>query len=210
VKAFTNAHYLLFYTAIINAIQCFILFLGCTHQTLNWWVKTEELDLNHYIELREEFDRVKREISKHMDISTSAEETFTPKKARQFISQTIFHPVLARKYHRLLVQVRFHELRIGFIRANKLPLKFRVSEYLRLCEQEVLMRLIKVSAFAWITLMATTNLGYFVTSMSIYVDNGVSVYGQNQYFYYALCIFFVLVTCAILFKVKRIFFRIMQ
>jgi len=158
-SAFTDVHYLLFYTAIINAIQSFILFLGCTNQTRNLWVKTEELDLNHYIELREEFDRVKREVSKRMDISTLAEETFTPKKARQFISQIIFHPVLARKYHRLLVQVRFHELRIGFIRANKLPLKFRVSEYLRLCEQEVLMRLIKVSAFAWITLMATTNLG---------------------------------------------------
>jgi len=47
--------------------------------------------------------------------------------------------------------------------------------------------------------------------MVVYVDNGVSTYGEGGiYVFYSLCIFFVLVTCAILYKVKWIFFRIMQ
>jgi len=56
-------NFLWFYTAIFDAIQCSVLYLGCMRQSRELWVQTEDLDLNLYIELREEFDRVQKELA---------------------------------------------------------------------------------------------------------------------------------------------------
>jgi hypothetical protein len=86
--------------------------------------------------------------------------------------KTLTNPVLVQKYHRLLVQVRFHELRINIIRANKLPLKFRVSDYLKKCEQEVLIKFVKIGLFTWVALKTATSLIYFSLCMAIYALGG--------------------------------------
>lgn len=209
LTAFTDVHYLLFYTAILNAIQSYILYLGCRRQTLIWWVKTEELALNHYIELRGEFDRLKQKLDMRRDPNSEGPTTIQTFWIN--FRKTLAHPVLVRKYHRLLVQVRFHELRINIIRANKLPLKFRVSDYLKKCEQEVLMQFIKIGIFTWIALMAATSLVYFALCMALYSSDGKELSPNvAKFLFYGVCILFIVLSCVILQKVKWIFFQIMQ
>ena len=106
LAAFTDVHYLLFYTAIFNAIQSFVLYLGCRRQTLIWWVKTEELELNHYIEVREDFDHLKQKLD--MRNADSEGPTMIQRACLNFCKM-LTNPVLVWKYHWLLVQVRFHE-----------------------------------------------------------------------------------------------------
>lgn len=209
VAMFTDVHYLLFYTAIFNAIQSLILFLGCRRKTQDWWVKTEELQLHHYIELRNEFERLK--VMLNMQRDPMSEEIVTLRSAWMFIRKYLSHPVSAHKYHQLLVQVRFHELRINFIHANKLPLNIRVSEYLKSCEQDILMKFIKIGRYTWIALMTATSLLYFSLCIALYLSNGKNL-SENvaKALFYGICVFFIVLTCAILHKVKRIFYQIMQ
>jgi hypothetical protein len=208
LAAFTDVHYLLFYTAIFNAIQSFVLYLGCRRQTLIWWVKTEELELNHYIELREEFDHLKQKLDMR---NADSEGPTTIQSACLNFRKTLTNPVLVRKYHRLLVQVRFHELRINIIRANKLPLKFRVSEYLKKCEQEVLMKFIKIGLFTWIVLMTATSLNYFSLCMAIYASGGKELRKNvTKFLFFGVCFLFIALSFIILQKVKWIFLKIMQ
>ena len=46
-------------------------------------------------------------------------------KRWNYLQQIIRQPVLLMKYRQLLVQVRFHELRVHFIESNKHPPKFQ-------------------------------------------------------------------------------------
>mmetsp|Transcript_13693 Transcript_13693/g.40033 ORF Transcript_13693/g.40033 Transcript_13693/m.40033 type:complete len:253 (+) Transcript_13693:830-1588(+) len=119
------------------------------------WVQTEELELYHYIAIREEFDRVDAAL-KH----TEEQSTRSPNESiygfdragfRIFcdnVKQWVRYPLLKRKHDRLLVQVRFHELRVHFLKANDLPLKFPVSQYLKKSETHVFKKLVRTSTFA--------------------------------------------------------------
>ena len=185
-------------------------------------MQTEDLELNHYIELREEYDRVQQQLMTFHNLRSSttnpvrihdciAEETITLRGTWQSLRQFLRHPGLVRQYQNLLVQVRFHELRIHFIRANKLPLKFKISDYLRKCEQQVLMRFISISSFAWLVMMAAANLAYFAMSMVVLCTNSLSATENAMLIlFFAACILFIVVTVMILGKVKWIFSQIMQ
>jgi hypothetical protein len=48
----------LFYTAILNAFQSIVLAFITSRVFLCLWVQTESFELNHYVELREEFERL--------------------------------------------------------------------------------------------------------------------------------------------------------
>jgi hypothetical protein len=159
---FADVHFLLFYTAIINAILSAVLFCITSQYSYRIWVKTEMLELNHYVEIREEFQIVKdqleskrlqqdrhleRKVNRSSAISTSSSESSFPKakidKLRnrpiqnnnevaedvvrlkyivEWIREKYKYPELKQRYNDLLLQIRFHELRIHFLQAYKLLL----------------------------------------------------------------------------------------
>ena len=61
-RVFADVHYCLFFTAIFNALQTFLLAIISFAISRRKWVQTESLELDHYVELREEFDRCKAEL----------------------------------------------------------------------------------------------------------------------------------------------------
>ena len=63
-QVFADVHFLLFYTAILNALQSALLFNVVRRISKKMWVQTEELDVGHYVELREEFDAVRNDLEK--------------------------------------------------------------------------------------------------------------------------------------------------
>jgi hypothetical protein len=92
-----------------NIITCFETLFEAYRNLTNWyiwWVKTKELELNHYIELREEFDHLKQKLD--MRNADSEGPTMIQSACLNF-PKTLTNQVLVQKYHWLLVQVRFHE-----------------------------------------------------------------------------------------------------
>ena len=65
---FTKVHFTLFYTAIFNAIQTTFVAFFSMRVSRHLWIQTETLELNHYVEIREEFQRVKDQLQKLMDL----------------------------------------------------------------------------------------------------------------------------------------------
>jgi len=55
---FADVHFALFCTAILNALQYSLTSIVSTRLSNGLWVKTEQLELDHYVEIREEYDRV--------------------------------------------------------------------------------------------------------------------------------------------------------
>jgi len=221
---FEKVHFALFYTAILNALTSGVIYFGCRIETNRLWVKTEELELHHYIEVREEFERVQNKLaeikSKNIDLlknmSVSLDQSTEASKKSWEIDWTlnkyrVIHPLLIRRYDKLLVQIRFHELRMHFIRANGLPIKFKVSDYLYKCEQSVLSQCVHLRSFTWIVLMAVCNLIYFLMSMVVVGtgDMAGTEVGMTVIFY-TFCGGMVLLSLVILHKVKWIFSEIMH
>jgi len=207
-QTFTQIHWFLFFTAIVNATLCSILYRCCSWQTQRWWVKTEDLEINHYVELREEFDKAQLERGHNL---SDDKQTLSLGKALKGIIRFCRNPKKEHLYKRLLIQVRFHELRIRFINANKLPLTFKISEYLVKCEQEVLARIVKISMFVWLALVAIANLAYFSLSM-VYLrySNSLDLSAEAATFFYCLCGFLVALGCVIWLKVDWIFSQIIH
>jgi len=158
---FAKVHFALFYTAVFNAGQtALVAFFAGRHSAFEW-VKTEMCELNHYVEIREEFDRVRTKLGE-LEMGWLGR---------------LRHPKLQHKYNRLLVQVRFHELRVHFLQAYDLPLKLKVSDYLMRSELSVLMRLVSVSLVAWLMLTGVFNLVYFMMGAIAYYTNDVQLIG---------------------------------
>lgn len=166
---FADVHFLFFFTAIFNALQTVLTAFVTTSVSKRMWVETEMLELNHYVEIREEFQRVKQELDRlnnrsSSDVFSGSSTSQVPsssdrlavdaledeteqisneraavdqeigvkrKKNRQISFERAFefnrrsvsdvwrglmdrirHPRLWCKYNDLLVQVRFHELRV--------------------------------------------------------------------------------------------------
>ena len=61
-KVFAKVHFTLFYTAMFNAFQTVALAVGSMHVSRQLWVKTETLELHHYVELREEFQTIQAQL----------------------------------------------------------------------------------------------------------------------------------------------------
>jgi len=59
--------------------------------------------------------------------------------------------------------------------------------------------------------MTATSLLYFSLCIALYLSNGKNL-SENvaKALFYGICVFFIVLTCAILHKVKRIFYQIMQ
>lgn len=171
---FVDVHFMLFYTAVFNAIQSGLVRLVTAHRTNKSWMQTEDIDIDHYVAIRKEFDRVEntiRETCLFMPKEDVTPNGFISKHFRILNEATndlafkARYPYLHQKRRRLLTPIRFHELRAHFIDSNNLPPKFRVSLYLKRCLSSVLLDLVHISPAAWIMLMATANLLFFALGM---------------------------------------------
>ena len=61
---FADVHFTLFFTALFNAFQSCILAFFISRNSHRLWVQTEYQDLHHYVEIREEFDRLDKELQR--------------------------------------------------------------------------------------------------------------------------------------------------
>ena len=219
---FAKVHFLLFFTAIINALMSVILSFVASRISYKLWVRTEELELNHYIAIREEFSRVEKKLGEYMDVggggsddaATAAEYhtlLWTPRRAFNRLRQTLRYPLLRRQYDKLLVQVRFHELRVHFLEANDLPLKFKVSDYLVKSELHVFKKCVHISTLAWIMVAAAVNLVYFLMGIVATASGSQQVVGTAMsWIFIGGCLAFIPISYAIFVKMQWIFVQIMK
>ena len=246
---FGAVHFALFYTAIFNAFQSIFLCFITTRVSQKLWVQTEALDLSHYVEIREEFERVQAQIRRirPRSASNASPESSTVSDDEavnrvdkgtktnsqdndEYHSEYVFevswrglksvfaqtvelvrYPRLIRQYNKLLVQVRFHELRVHFLLSNNLPAKLSVSDYLIRCEQKVLIKLAHVSAFAWLLLTASINLLYYILGIVGTETEDQDIVGTSLTYIFFVCMgLFVILAMLVQNKMKSIFRTIMH
>jgi len=247
---FVDVHFMLFYTAVFNAIQSVLVRVVSARRTDRAWVQTEDIDIGHYVAIRKEFDRVDNELKRveqeldhesegvgRNDRNASSErprlgvplgERGQQQQQRQSqsflasirdyfretindISLRIRHPQLSHRKRELLVPLRFHELRAHFIDTNNLPPKFKVSHYLKRSLTSVLLDFVHISSSAWVMLMATGNLIYFLSG--IILSKTRSKYAVPEFLvivFFVMCVFFVVCVLGIYFKMKKIFSKILH
>jgi len=208
-QVFARIHFLLFYTAIINALQSCVLFILSGRHIENMWVRNEKIDENYYVDIRREFDSVERKLDKfhEMRSSSRAEEEFSISRLFGSLKRYLRHPVIVKKYEKLLVPIRFHDMRKHFIDANDLPGKFCLSTYLKSCSLNVSLRLVHISFFAWLALLGFFNFLYFAGGMIEYLGFN---FGPLLIWIFILnCIISVFISMVIMQKMKGIFHKIM-
>lgn len=219
---FADIHFALFYTAILNAFQSVILAVVSHRVARRIWVQTEMLELSHYVEIREEFEQVKAAMQEmgattHSGPSSGGSDrpgSAHPESERRSFFRSFIdrfrYPPLRRKYNELLLQVRFHELRVHFLQAYNLPLMLKVSDYLLLSQQQVLLRLVHVSSIAWTLLTGAVNVMYYVLGIVSYKVADSTIVGTALIwiFFWSMGVF-VLVAAAVRRKMKSIFKEIM-
>jgi hypothetical protein len=157
-EVFAEVHFTLFYTAIFNAFHSLICGLFTRRVSKAMWVQTEQLELDHYVDIREAFDRV----SKEYNALCESQQNWVGLRCC-FLAWR--QPGLRRRFMRLSAQVRFQELRIQFLESHNLPLTLKVSDYLTRSEESVLMHMVLVSGTAWLPLTGGLNLIYFVEGL---------------------------------------------
>jgi len=227
-EVFAQVHFALFYTAIFNALQTLLVASLVGRISRKLWVQTEALDLSSYVEIREEFDRINVQASELRKSTYDEQEeptnntnnidgdvSLSPiqklgREWRRFV-YGLSRPALKRRYDQLLVQVRFHELRIHFIEAYDLPKGIQVSDYLMKCEIRVLMRLVHVSIMAWLLLTVATNLLYYILGIATYETGNLEIMATTMIAIYFACIIgFVGMAIALLVKMTSVFDTLMH
>ena len=139
-ETFVNVHFLLFYTALFNALQGCLLRILAGLRTDRSWVYTESIDVGYYVAIRKEFDRLETILPRlHTKQGISSSSSSIQSSSYWDSCQRILHdlalglrqPQLYRRRNTLLRIIRFHELRAHLIDSNDLPPRFRVSQYLK-------------------------------------------------------------------------------
>ena len=181
-QVFAMIHFLLFFTAIFNAFMSSMLAVLSSRISDRMWVRTEEIDLNHYIGIRTELALIENMLRK-MDGTVHGpgegggggggrgRDSFMwspPTLADAWIGfrQRMHYPLLKRRHDRILMQVRFHDLRVHFLKANNLPLKFHVSDYLKKSELGVFKEMVHITTTAWLLVVAAVEVCYFAMGMT--------------------------------------------
>jgi hypothetical protein len=206
-QIFADVHFTLFYTALFNAFQSVSVAIVVSRVSNRLWVKTESLELDHYVEIREEFERVS-----HQLYPGDHDETTRPGLYQQLrnMGVSLLFPRLRGRYLELLVQVRFHQLRLHFLEGNNLPLTLKVSDYLKRSEESVLIKLVHVSTFAWLFLTAGLNLIYFLMGMVAFATESAEMVGTSlTYIFFCSLVLFILISLLVYNKMTSIFRIIM-
>ena len=237
---FADVHFTLFFTAIFNAFQCAILAFGATRVSERQWVRAEQLEVDHYVEIREEFERVEgllyntstvKSTQRNRNAATTGDSaseassdwgienaeiafefncTGITRNAQNFF-KFVRHPHLYQKHQKLLVQIRYHELRIHFLQSNNLPLKFKVCDYLKRSEMYVLIKLVHIITFAWLMLLGGVTLLYYFMGIVVYVTEDLAKVGVSlTWIFMGSMVFFVILSLLIYNKMKSIFSTIMR
>lgn len=236
-KVFAEVHFTLFFVAIINAIMSVLLYLFTTRVAEKYWVRMETIDLDHYVAIRKKFEAVEdalEELEKeHLmkkrkyikdDIGNQAQFTDSVRSTASayeqhsftsFVRALVRHSTrkerrLVRKHRKLLVQVRFHELRVHFIDSNNLDPRFKVSEYLKLCMLDVFYRFVHISYATWLILLCFANLVYFCLGVISSRESQSAVGTALTWVHVGYSILFLLTSLLIAKKMKSIFFLIMK
>jgi hypothetical protein len=205
---FADVHFALFYTAVFNAFQTVIVFMATIRKSDKLWVETEHLELDHYVEIREEFDRVKEKLGYERDHELTSGPSF--RNLPRHILESLRNPGLRGHYLDLLVQVNFHSLRLHFLQGNDLPLTLKVSDYLKRSEERVLAKLVHVSGGAWLMLTGCLNLIYFLMGMVAYVSEDQEVVGRFlKGIFFFMLLLFIAISVGLYFKTRRTFRAIM-
>ena len=201
-QKFADVHFALFLTAILNALQYSLTSIFSTRLSHGSWVKTEQLELDHYVEIREEFDRVQEIID--------LQYTGCGKWVRNCIL-FLFRPGLRRRHESLRVQVRFHELRLHFLESNKLSFNLKVSEYLKRSELAILIGLVHVSVGTWVLLIGIINLGYFVLGIIGYTTLEPAWTSKIVVATFVMVnLLFIILSLALRWKMRKIFQTVMK
>lgn len=158
---------------------------------------------------RSEHDQQQQQLRQSQSFLLSIRDYF--RETINDISLRVRHPQLSHRKRELLVPLRFHELRAHFIDTNNLPPKFKVSHYLKRSLTSVLLDFVHISSSAWVMLMATGNLIYFLSG--IILSKTRSKYAVPEFLvivFFVMCVFFVVCVLGIYFKMKKIFSKILQ
>jgi hypothetical protein len=228
---FVDVHFMLFYTAIFNAIQSCIVRLKSVRRIDKTWLMTEEIEICHYVAIRREFDRLERKLRQekpryiggiaerawptvsfndvHESQSSSCWESLHG--AMSDIALRIRHPRLYKRRSELLTIIHFHELRVHFIESNKLPPKFKVSSYLERSLSSALLDFVHISPVAWGMFMATANMLLFTGGIILNKTESEPVVREIilDFFLYFILVFLVIVI-VLYFKMRYIFYKIQQ
>lgn len=228
---FVDVHFMLFYTAIFNAIQSCIVRLKSVRRIDKTWLMTEEIEICHYVAIRREFDRLERKLkqenpryiggiaerawptisSNDINDSQSSSCWESLHGAMSVIALRIRHPRLYKRRSELLTIIHFHELRVHFIESNKLPPKFKVSSYLERCLKSALLDFVHISPVAWGMFMATANMVFFIGGMILNkTENKPSVREFSIDFFFYLILVFVVIVIVLYCKMRYIFYKIQQ
>ena len=197
---FADVHFALFCTAILNALQYSLTSIISTRLSNGLWVKTEQLELDHYVEIREEYDRVQEIVG--------LQYTGYGKWIRNCIL-FIFRPGLRKRHESLRIQVRFHELRLHFLESNNLSFSLKVSDYLMRSELAILIGLVHVSVTTWVLLIGILNVGYFTFGM-IGLSNPGYIAPLVAVLFFVVVISFILMSLALRWKMRKIFQTVMK
>jgi hypothetical protein len=202
-EVFSDVHFGLFYTVVINAFQSSLTAIFTNYVSHQLWVRTEQLELDHYVEIREEYDRMSPLIGEH-DARSRVE------KCVRNCYLSIRRPGLRRRYNNLRIQVRFHELRLQFLETHQLPLNLKVSDYLKRSEMRVLIGLVHISGTAWLLLTGGLAVLYFALGMVGYKTADIDVVGTCMTsVFFGLLFAFIIASLALQYKMERIFQHIM-
>jgi hypothetical protein len=202
-EIFGDVHFALFYTVVFNAFQSSLTAIFTSHSSHRLWVRTEQLELDHYVEIREEYDRMSSLIGEH-DARSRVEKW--ARNCYLFVCR----PGLRTNYNNLRIQVRFHELRLQFLETHQLPLTLKVSDYLKRSELAVLIGLVHISGTAWLLLTGGLALLYFILGMVGYKTANVDVLATYMTgVFLGLLFAFIIASLALQYKMERIFQYIM-
>ena len=200
---FAEVHFALFYTAIFNAFQSVLCGIFTRRVSNALWVKTEQLELAHYVEIREAFDKASKA---YYSLRQTYSSVFSLRRCFNALRQ----PTLRRRYMKLLLQVRFHELRIQFLESNKLPLNFKVSEYLKRSEEGVLMHMVHVSGTAWLMLTGGFCLIYFAEGLIANITRNPELVSKSMAgIFFGMLLMFIVICIILYFKMRSVFEKIL-
>ena len=200
---FVDVHFALFYTALFNALQGCLIRIIAGRRT-DSWTQTEDIDVGHYVAIRKEYDRVDHKLKAIDGIDEESgnviqsDESYLGRlrAAWRLARNRIRHPHLSRRRDELLVPIRYHELRTHFLETNDLPSSFKVSHYLKRSLNSVLLDFVHINVGAWIALMATANVIYYLAGVLIATTKDQSSAG-----WFLACCFAVMVVGYIMLSV---------
>ena len=237
-SVFADVHFLLFYTAIINALFSIITAVTVTRISKQLWIQTELLELNHYLEIQQSFLQIEKELNAlhsskaHRPTGpTAAAATTTTSPAdpevgttdpsatedpwsygHLTVMDTVRYPNLKHQYDTLLAQIRYHDLRTHVIHSYQLPKRLQISSYLMRCsEQTVLMKLVNVSSLAWLLLTGAVCIFYFVFGIVFYKFEDQTLIGTSlSIVFFGWMISFVVLCFVLSNKTKSILYTLLH